>query len=54
MSEAATILGKPYYHVHRLIIKKQLSARKVGWAWLVKRSSVEKLKAKREKQSKKA
>lgn len=53
VSEAARILDKPYYHVHRLIRIKRLKARKVGWGWIVRRSSVERLKSLRETKLKK-
>lgn len=45
LGEAAEILQKPYYHVHRLIKKKILKARKIGWGWVLKRAHVEKHKA---------
>lgn len=45
LGEAAAILEKPYYHVHRLIKKKILKARKIGWSWVLKRAHVEKHKA---------
>lgn len=53
ISQAAGLLGKPYYHVHRLIRKKRLKAEKIGWAWMVSRSAVESLKKERKAKSKK-
>lgn len=48
VGQAARILDQPYYHVHRLIKKNQIKAKKMGWAWLILRSDVLALKKKRD------